>query len=403
MKQPSMHTSNSNHLLGEKSLYLQQHAKNPVDWHPWSAEIFEQAKRENKLVLISIGYSSCHWCHVMENESFVDSATAKIMNDNFICIKVDREERPDIDQIYMKAVQIMTGSGGWPLNCFTLPDGKPIYGGTYFPNATWKDLLTRLSQFYRETPAQAYKYAEELTQGIHQPEFAATLESQTAFNKDILNPVENRGKYVTEAQRAINLGVYGADLAYISCYNNPQMSRTYFDAVGKLSAEMGVLDNIDKKLVERFVNNVENGDSLLALNADFYRAGDRYLKNNANTKTAVLILLGGWAESLHLAIQSSGTNAAIRQRIGEQKDAAASLAKLIGSMNDTTLDAVKKSLADLSVAFAELKSTYEYKQPIVDAQEHKTYLTSRTIIAMDDSQLAEIASLVSQLRTNIIQ
>ncbi|MBK7430729.1 MAG: thioredoxin domain-containing protein [Bacteroidetes bacterium] len=181
-----MHTSNSNHLLGEKSLYLQQHANNPVDWHPWSAEIFEQAKRENKLVLISIGYSSCHWCHVMENESFVDSATAKIMNDNFICIKVDREERPDIDQIYMKAVQIMTGSGGWPLNCFTLPDGKPIYGGTYFPNATWKDLLTRLSQFYRETPAQAYKYAEELTQGIHQPEFAATLESQTAFNKDIL-------------------------------------------------------------------------------------------------------------------------------------------------------------------------------------------------------------------------
>ncbi|MBK7571919.1 MAG: thioredoxin domain-containing protein [Bacteroidetes bacterium] len=161
-----MHTSNSNHLLGEKSLYLQQHAKNPVDWHPWSTEIFEQAKRENKLVLISIGYSSCHWCHVMENESFVDSATAKIMNDNFICIKVDREERPDIDQIYMKAVQIMTGSGGWPLNCFTLPDGKPIYGGTYFPNATWKDLLTRLSQFYRETPAQAYKYAEELTQGF---------------------------------------------------------------------------------------------------------------------------------------------------------------------------------------------------------------------------------------------
>jgi len=186
MKQPSMHTSNSNHLLGEKSLYLQQHANNPVDWHPWSTEIFEQAKRENKLVLISIGYSSCHWCHVMENESFVDSATAKIMNDNFICIKVDREERPDIDQVYMKAVQIMTGSGGWPLNCFTLPDGKPIYGGTYFPNATWKDLLTRLSQFYRETPAQAYKYAEELTQGIHQPEFAATLESQTAFNKDIL-------------------------------------------------------------------------------------------------------------------------------------------------------------------------------------------------------------------------
>jgi uncharacterized protein YyaL (SSP411 family) len=96
-------------------------------------------KRENKLVLISIGYSSCHWCHVMEKESFLDSATAKIMNDNFLCIKVDREERPDVDQVYMKAVQLMTGSGGWPLNCITLPDGKPIYGGTYFQNATWKD------------------------------------------------------------------------------------------------------------------------------------------------------------------------------------------------------------------------------------------------------------------------
>lgn len=189
MKQPSMHSSNSNHLIGEKSLYLQQHVNNPVDWHPWSSDIFEQAKRENKLVLISIGYSSCHWCHVMERESFLDSATAKIMNDNFICIKVDREERPDVDQVYMKAVQIMTGNGGWPLNCFTLPDGKPIYGGTYFPKETWKDLLVRLSQFYKENPAQAYKYANELTQSIHQPEFAVAgngLANQTAFNNDIL-------------------------------------------------------------------------------------------------------------------------------------------------------------------------------------------------------------------------
>ena len=186
MKQPSSHLGHTNHLLGEKSLYLQQHANNPVDWNPWSTEIWDRAKRENKLVLISIGYSSCHWCHVMEKESFVDSATAKIMNDNFICIKVDREERPDIDQIYMKAVQLMTGSGGWPLNCFTLPDGKPIYGGTYFQNSTWKDLLTRLAQFYHENPAQAYKYADELTQGIHQPEFSTSTVSQTSFKDDVL-------------------------------------------------------------------------------------------------------------------------------------------------------------------------------------------------------------------------
>ena len=194
MKQPSMHSSSSNHLLGEKSLYLQQHVNNPVDWHPWSEDIWELAKRENKLVLISIGYSSCHWCHVMEKESFLDSATAKIMNDNFICIKVDREERPDIDQVYMKAVQLMTGSGGWPLNCFTLPDGKPIYGGTYFQNATWKDLLQKLSQYYRENPAQAYRYGEELTQGIQQPEFNATLVSQTNIDKNILESTVNQWK-----------------------------------------------------------------------------------------------------------------------------------------------------------------------------------------------------------------
>ncbi len=186
MKQPFMQSTGSNHLLGEKSLYLQQHVNNPVDWHPWSEDIWAQAKRENKLVLISIGYSSCHWCHVMEKESFLDSATAKIMNDNFLCIKVDREERPDVDQVYMKAVQLMTGSGGWPLNCITLPDGKPIYGGTYFQNATWKDLLLKLAQFYKENPAQAYKYGEELLQGMHQPEFTSSLASQTTFDKTVL-------------------------------------------------------------------------------------------------------------------------------------------------------------------------------------------------------------------------
>ena len=187
MKHPSMPTGNSNHLQSEKSLYLQQHAHNPVDWFPWSEAAWEKARMENKLVLISIGYSSCHWCHVMENESFTDSATAKLMNDHFVCIKVDREERPDIDQIYMKAVQIMTGSGGWPLNCFTLPDGKPIYGGTYFPNPTWKDLLQRLSQFYRENPLQAVKYSEELTQGLHQQEYKTSQNTSKELDKKVLH------------------------------------------------------------------------------------------------------------------------------------------------------------------------------------------------------------------------
>jgi len=122
-----------NRLINESSLYLQQHAHNPVDWYPWGLEAFEKAKKEDKAIFLSIGYSTCHWCHVMERESFENEQIAKIMNEHFVNIKVDREQRPDIDQIYMSTVQLMTGSGGWPLSVFLTPDGKPFYGGTYFP------------------------------------------------------------------------------------------------------------------------------------------------------------------------------------------------------------------------------------------------------------------------------
>ena len=123
----------TNRLAREKSPYLLQHAHNPVDWYPWGEEAFEKAKKEDKPVLLSIGYSTCHWCHVMEEESFENSETAKAMNDHFISIKVDREERPDIDSVYMSYVMATTGSGGWPMNVFLTPDKKPFYGGTYFP------------------------------------------------------------------------------------------------------------------------------------------------------------------------------------------------------------------------------------------------------------------------------
>ncbi len=123
----------TNRLIHEKSPYLLQHAHNPVDWYPWGEEAFEKAKKEDKPIFLSIGYSTCHWCHVMEHESFENEATAKLMNENFVCIKVDREERPDVDQIYMNAVMALTGQGGWPLNLFLTPDLKPFYGGTYFP------------------------------------------------------------------------------------------------------------------------------------------------------------------------------------------------------------------------------------------------------------------------------
>src|SRR5262249_23706170 len=129
---PSEHFKHTNRLIHEKSPYLLQHAHNPVDWYPFGEEAFEKAKKENKPILLSIGYSTCHWCHVMEKESFENEDTAKLLNDGFVCIKVDREERPDVDQIYMNAVMALTGQGGWPLNAFLTPDLRPFYGGTYF-------------------------------------------------------------------------------------------------------------------------------------------------------------------------------------------------------------------------------------------------------------------------------
>src|SRR5207245_5377322 len=123
----------TNRLVGETSPYLLQHARNPVDWYPWGTEALERARTEDRPILLSVGYAACHWCHVMERESFEDPAIAELMNDHFVSIKVDREERPDIDSIYMDAVQAMTGSGGWPMTVFLSPDGTPFFAGTYFP------------------------------------------------------------------------------------------------------------------------------------------------------------------------------------------------------------------------------------------------------------------------------
>src|SRR5499427_8432377 len=149
-----------NRLAAETSPYLLQHAGNPVDWYPWSPEALERAKAENKPILLSIGYAACHWCHVMAHESFEDDTTAALMNERFVNIKVDREERPDLDSIYMQAVQAMTGHGGWPMTVFLTPDGSPFYGGTYYPREdrhgipSFKRILTAVSEAYRAKPAE---------------------------------------------------------------------------------------------------------------------------------------------------------------------------------------------------------------------------------------------------------
>jgi uncharacterized protein YyaL (SSP411 family) len=185
-----------NRLANSSSPYLLQHANNPVDWYPWGPEALQRAKDENKLILVSIGYSACHWCHVMEHESFEDTAVAAVMNEYFVCIKVDREERPDVDQIYMSAVQLMTGRGGWPLNCICLPDQRPIYGGTYFRKNDWTSLLFNLADFYKNKPNEAAEYADKLTDGIKQYESVTFITEQAAYNKlDLEKIVTNWARY----------------------------------------------------------------------------------------------------------------------------------------------------------------------------------------------------------------
>jgi uncharacterized protein YyaL (SSP411 family) len=161
-----------NRLAGETSPYLLQHAHNPVDWFPWGDEALGKARAEDKPLLVSIGYAACHWCHVMERESFEDPATAEIMNRNFVNVKIDREERPDLDNIYMEAVQLIAGSGGWPLNVFLTPEAKPFYGGTYFPprdgygRPSWKSLLEHIASVYRDQRDEVERQAESLTNHI---------------------------------------------------------------------------------------------------------------------------------------------------------------------------------------------------------------------------------------------
>jgi uncharacterized protein len=173
-----------NHLRGETSPYLLQHLNNPVDWHPWGQEALEKAADEDKPILVSIGYSACHWCHVMEKESFQDEKVAEIMNDSFVCIKVDREERPDIDHMYMTAVQLLGGRGGWPLNCFALPDSRPFWGSTYLPREQWIDILMQVRGLYRERKDELVVQAESLTKGISQANFIRPGRLQTGFQRE---------------------------------------------------------------------------------------------------------------------------------------------------------------------------------------------------------------------------
>lgn len=168
----------SNALINESSPYLLQHAYNPVDWHAWNTDTLAEAKNSNKLMIVSIGYAACHWCHVMEHESFEDETVAAVMNKSYISVKIDREERPDIDQIYINAVQLMTGNAGWPLNVVTLPDGRPVWGGTYFRKNQWIEALEQIQEVYKKQPNKLVEYANRLEAGIKNMDLVSLNETK---------------------------------------------------------------------------------------------------------------------------------------------------------------------------------------------------------------------------------
>jgi uncharacterized protein YyaL (SSP411 family) len=250
-----MRDEHTNRLIHETSPYLLQHAHNPVDWYPWSEEAFEKAKKENKPVLLSIGYSACHWCHVMERESFENEKIAALMNELFVNIKVDREERPDLDEIYMNAVQMLTGRGGWPMTMFLTPEGKPFYGGTYFPPEDrqgmpgFPRILQGVAQAYRERPADVEKSVGQILETLHhmaesQPsekDFAPGIIAESCEKIARAYDSENGG--LGQAPKFPNPGVYELFLRYYSESGDERYLTMVAQTLSKM-AQGGIYDHV---------------------------------------------------------------------------------------------------------------------------------------------------------------
>ncbi len=184
----------SNPLSQESSPYLLMHAHNPVYWYPWGREALKMAKDSNKLLVISIGYAACHWCHVMEQESFSNSEVADVMNANFISIKIDREERPDLDQLFMDVAHLTTGKGGWPLNIIALPDGRPVFAGTYFQKRQWLNLLNEIQVLFNDSPEKLDDLALQIKQGVERMDFVGVVKDSTLFTADNMEKIINSWK-----------------------------------------------------------------------------------------------------------------------------------------------------------------------------------------------------------------
>ncbi len=222
-------TGQHNSLNKASSPYLKQHAHNPVDWYEWGKEALDKAKAENKPLLISIGYSACHWCHVMAHEVFENEASAALMNAYFVNIKIDREERPDIDQIYMDAAQMLTGRGGWPLNIFALPDGRPFHGGTYFPKKDWDIIVSQIADLYQTKPETVFEFARNLSTGIkdtYRFNFKKTAWGENDFHYAVQHLKNTRDLKNGGFNRAPKFPlpvVYQFALHYVHLYHDPEL------------------------------------------------------------------------------------------------------------------------------------------------------------------------------------
>lgn len=278
-----------NHLVNESSPYLLQHAFNPVDWYPWGEEALEKAVAENKLLVISIGYSSCHWCHVMEHESFEDSTVAALMNARFISVKVDREERPDIDKVYMDACQLVSGDGcGWPLNAFALPDGQPFWAGTYFPKEQWLEILKRFDELWSSEPESIKQYAEQLTEGVGQQldffesSSNASLSTQALSNitRKIISEVDFEKGGIKGSPKFPSPGTFHYLLSDSYYFNNNESVNAVLTTLEKL-ASGGIYDQLeggfaryatdDAWLIPHFEKMLYDNAQLVSLYAEAYQ------------------------------------------------------------------------------------------------------------------------------------
>ncbi|MDG1766472.1 MAG: hypothetical protein P8H98_06735 [Flavobacteriales bacterium] len=223
------------------------------------------------------------------------------------------------------------------------------------------------------------------------------------YQDELLNSPDAREKYTTRAAKALNLGVYGADLAYLSNYNNNQQKILYFKAIESLSNDLNIRNQIDQAVLDRFAKYVDIPDSLHAVNAELFSAGDRYLKENKEDATATLILAGGWIEGMHIALSAAKTNMALMSRIGEQQSAINSIIALLNKMDDPMKDTLLPQFEELKAVYQELEMTYNFVKPITDTKEKVTYLNSKSEVKMTEEQFAAIQSKVQEIRNIITQ